>query len=72
MGNEGFGVSFHEQGFQMQQFDSSKGFNTVHGQAIPLAREQLMMNAEQYCSLMEDLFQYPEPFNTFASKSHDA
>ncbi|XP_061356667.1 ethylene-responsive transcription factor ESR2-like [Gastrolobium bilobum] len=66
---EGFGVSFDHQGFPMQKFDTLNAFNTM--QAMPMGENQFMMNHAE-CSIMEDIFQYPEIFNSFAARMQNA
>ncbi|OIV94493.1 hypothetical protein TanjilG_25555 [Lupinus angustifolius] len=74
--NDGFGgeSSFdYYQDFPMQQFGTfNNGFNIDAGQIVPPnGNEQLMMNDEDYSSIMEDIFQYPDFVNDFALRTHN-
>ncbi|TKY58699.1 Ethylene-responsive transcription factor ESR2 [Spatholobus suberectus] len=61
---EGFGVSYDSP---MQQFEALNGFNTMQGMSIE-RDGQFMMNHFPGCSNLEDILQYPELFNFFASQ----
>ncbi|KAE9607062.1 hypothetical protein Lal_00026295 [Lupinus albus] len=75
--NNGFGgeSSFdYYQDFPMQQFGTfNNGFNVDAGQIVPpIGNEQFMMNNEDYSSIIEDIFQYPDLVNDFTLRTHNA
>ncbi|KAK7361221.1 hypothetical protein VNO77_03269 [Canavalia gladiata] len=63
--NEGFGASYDPS---MHQFDSlSGGFNTMS-----MGSEDQFMNHVTECSIMENILQYPELFNSLAARMQNA
>ncbi|KAG5062107.1 hypothetical protein GLYMA_02G039300v4 [Glycine max] len=64
--NEGLGVFYSDQGFPMQQFDTSNGFNSM-----AMENDQNIINNAENC-VVEDVFQYQELLNAFAIRMQNA
>lgn len=70
---EGFGVSLDYQGFPMQQFDGfHDGYITPKAMPLRNVNDHHLMMSEAECSIMGDIFQYPELLNEFAARMQNA